>query len=107
MLDIAEEKLQKLPENVQSRVSLNQGDMTNFELGSKFAMVIVPWLFKYLLTTEDQLACFRQVHKHLNDDGVFILDFSLEDFPRTLFDEYEIHSDCANRIQGYIISFPL
>ncbi|MGY5879259.1 MAG: class I SAM-dependent methyltransferase [Candidatus Thorarchaeota archaeon] len=74
MLDIAREKLQKLPEDVQNRVSLHQGDMTNFELDSKFEMVIVPWSFKFLLTTEDQLVCLRQVHKHLNDDGVFILD---------------------------------
>ena len=74
MLEIAENKLQQLPKVVQSRVSLNQGDITNFQLDSKFAMVIIPWSFKFLLTTEDQLACFKQVREHLNDDGVFILD---------------------------------
>ena len=74
MLEIAQEKLRQLPEDVQSKVSLNQGDITNFQLDKKFAMVIIPWSFKFLLTTEDQLACLRQVREHLTDDGVFILD---------------------------------
>jgi SAM-dependent methyltransferase len=74
MLEIAQKKLQQLPEDVQSRVSLNPGDITNFQLDKKFAMVIIPWSFKFLLTTNDQLACLRQVQKHLTDGGVFILD---------------------------------
>ncbi|MFW9843817.1 MAG: hypothetical protein ACFFEV_04515, partial [Candidatus Thorarchaeota archaeon] len=36
--------------------------------------VIVPWSFKFLLTTEDQLKCLKQVRKHLADNGVFVLD---------------------------------
>ncbi|MHA1944002.1 MAG: class I SAM-dependent DNA methyltransferase [Candidatus Thorarchaeota archaeon] len=74
MLEIAQEKLRQLPENVQSRVSLNHGDITKFQFDKKFAMVIIPWSFKFLLTTDDQLACLRKVREHLTDDGVFILD---------------------------------
>jgi SAM-dependent methyltransferase len=80
MLEIAEEKLQQLPDDVQSRVSLYEGDITNFKLDKKYAMVIIPWSFKYLLTTDDQLACLMQVRKHLDDGGAFILDL----YPREI-----------------------
>jgi SAM-dependent methyltransferase len=82
MLEIAEEKLQHLPEDVRLRVSLNHGDVTDFQLDKKFAMIIIPWSFKFLLTTDDQLACLRQVRDHLADDGVFILDL----YPREVID---------------------
>ncbi|UCE10633.1 MAG: class I SAM-dependent methyltransferase, partial [Candidatus Thorarchaeota archaeon] len=65
MLEIAQEKLRLLPRDVQSRVSLKHGDITDFKLDKKFAMIIIPWAFKYLLSTEDQLACLRQVREHL------------------------------------------
>ena len=74
MLEIAREKLEQLPDDVQSRVSLYEGDITNFKLDKKYAMVIIPWSFKYLLTTDDQLACLMQVRNHLDDGGAFILD---------------------------------
>ncbi len=74
MLELAQEKLQQLPEDVQLKVSFNHGDITDFQLNKKFAMVIIPWSFKYLLTTEDQLACLKLVREHLADHGAFILD---------------------------------
>ena len=74
MREVAQEKLHQLPEEVQSRVSLVPGDITSFRLDRKFSLIIIPTSFKFLLTTEDQLACLRHVHDHLADDGVFILD---------------------------------
>ena len=74
MREIAQEKLRQLLEEVQSRVSLVPGDITDFQLDRKFSMVIIPSSFKFLLSTEDQLACLRRVRAHLADDGVFILD---------------------------------
>ena len=108
MLEIAQEKLRQLPEDVQSQVSLNSGDMTNFQLDQKFAMVIIPWSFKLLLTTDDQLACLNQVRKHLDEDGVFILDL----YPHEIidFDETEKHtaeSDGTTITRTYIYSTDL
>jgi len=74
MQEVAQEKLRKLPEEVQSRVSLVHGDITDFHFDRKFSMAIIPTSFKFLLTTEDQLACLRMVRNNLADDGVFILD---------------------------------
>ncbi|MFX0108105.1 MAG: class I SAM-dependent DNA methyltransferase [Candidatus Hodarchaeota archaeon] len=108
MLEIAQEKLRQLPEDVQSRVSFNRGDITNFQLDKKFAMVIIPWSFKFLLTTDDQLACLRQVRQHLADNGVFILDL----YPREAIEmgEKESHTveiDGATITKTYIYSTDL
>ena len=89
MLEIARAKLQHLPDDLQSRVSLNHGDVTKFQLDKEFAMIIIPWSFKFLLTTDDQLACLRQVRRHLADDGVFILDL----YPREVIDLGERDSE--------------
>ncbi|MFX1472528.1 MAG: class I SAM-dependent DNA methyltransferase [Promethearchaeota archaeon] len=89
MLEIAQEKLQRLPEDVQSRVSLKHGDVTDFHLDKKFALIIIPWSFKFLLTTDDQLACLKQVRNHLTDNGVFILDL----YPREAIDMGERDSE--------------
>jgi SAM-dependent methyltransferase len=99
MLQIAQEKLRKLPEEVQSRVSLNHGDITEFQLDKQFAMVIIPWAFKFLLTTDDQLACLKQVRKHLADDGVFILDL----YPREAIDMGETDTETVE-IDGATIT---
>ena len=104
MLEIAQGKLEQLPETVQNRVSLNQGDMTNFELDMKFAMAIVPWAFKFLLTTDDQLACLKQIHKHLNDDGVFVLDLYPHDVTasdRTETNTVEVDGSTITRTYTY------
>ncbi|MGY5860402.1 MAG: class I SAM-dependent methyltransferase [Candidatus Thorarchaeota archaeon] len=74
MLEVAQEKLMDFPGEVQNRVSLNQGDMTDFQLGMKFSMAIIPSSFKFLVTTDEQLECLKQVRNHLTEDGVFILD---------------------------------
>ena len=50
------------------------GDMTAFDLGRRFAMVIVAAnTFQHLLTTDEQLACLQQVRRHLLQDGLFAM----------------------------------
>ncbi|MFX1264653.1 MAG: class I SAM-dependent DNA methyltransferase [Promethearchaeota archaeon] len=108
MLEIAQEKLRQLPKDVQSRVSLNHGDMTNFELDKRFAMVIIPWSFKFLLTTDDQLACLRQVRKHLADEGAFILDLyhrEIIELPET--EKFTAEIDRASITRTYTYSTDL
>ncbi len=83
MMDIAQEKLEKMPKEVQSRVTFHLGDITDFKLDQKVPLIIIPSAFKFLLTTDDQLACLRCVREHLRDDGVFILDL----YPGEAFEE--------------------
>ncbi|MBN2351957.1 MAG: class I SAM-dependent methyltransferase [Spirochaetales bacterium] len=75
MLDRCREKLSAEPDDVRRRVTLAPGDMRSFDLGKKFALIIVPFRpFQHLLTVEDELACLERVHTHLSPGGRFILD---------------------------------
>ena len=75
MLNRCRDKLRAESAAVQGRVTLVEGDMTAFTLGQTFALVIAPWhAFSYLATVADQLACLRCIHRHVRDDGQFVLD---------------------------------
>jgi len=75
MLDVLRDNLKKEPADVRERVELVQGDMRDFDLGKKFALVTTPFRpFQHLITTEDQIMCLENIHSHLEPDGVFILD---------------------------------
>lgn len=75
MLDVCRRDLEKEPLQVQSRVTLLQGDMRDFELGRKFRLITAPFRpFQHLVTVEDQLRCLARVRDHLTPDGIFILD---------------------------------
>ena len=76
MLDVAKSKQNLLPSSAASKVSFVNGDITTLELGRKFPLVIIPTSFKFCLTSDQQIACLSSVNKHLEDDGVFVLDHS-------------------------------
>jgi len=70
MLERCRQKLAGLPREVQQRVRLVQGNMAGFELGEKFASVIIPFRpFQHLLQVDEQLACLDCVHQHLWAEG--------------------------------------
>jgi SAM-dependent methyltransferase len=51
------------------------GDITNFELNQKFdAVVSLFHVISYLTDNESLISCFQSVHKHLNDNGLFLFD---------------------------------
>jgi SAM-dependent methyltransferase len=75
MLDVLRDKLALEEQAVQSRVRLHQGDMRNFELGRRFALITLPFRpFQHLVTVEDQIACLTNLHRHLDTGGRVILD---------------------------------
>lgn len=75
MLAVCRERLRNEAEEVQARVELVHADMRRFELGRRFGLATLPFRpFQHLLTVEDQLACLAQIHRHLADAGVLILD---------------------------------
>ena len=75
MLAVCREKLTLEPDEVQSRVKLAKGDMRRFDLNRRFQLVTMPFRpFQHLLTVEDQMDCLTCVHKHLVDEGKFVLD---------------------------------
>lgn len=75
MLAVCRQRLLDESEAIQERVRLVQADMRHFSLDDRFTLVTIPFRpFQHLLTVEDQLSCLAQVHQHLVDDGVLILD---------------------------------
>ena len=75
MLDVCRQRLRLEPEPVQSRIQLFQADMRNFELSRTFQLATLPFRpFQHLTTVEDQLACLKCIHNHLDRGGKLILD---------------------------------
>jgi SAM-dependent methyltransferase len=75
MLDRCRDKLSKESPDVQKQVHLVQGDMTDFSLGKKFDLIIMPFRpFQHLLAVEEQKACLNSIHKHLASHGRFVFD---------------------------------
>lgn len=70
MLQRCEQKRAALPRETRERVHLVQGDMTKFDLGEKFRVVIIPFRpMQHLLETPQHVACLESVKKHLWSSG--------------------------------------
>ena len=75
MLARCQAKLEEEPAAVRGRVALHEGDMRDFALGQRFALVTIPFRpFQHLLTVDDQVACLTSIHRHLEPAGRLILD---------------------------------
>lgn len=75
MLTECRKKLQAEPREVQERVTLVQGSMTDFIMGTTFALVTIPFRpFQHLISVPEQLACLRCINRHLDIRGKLVLD---------------------------------
>ncbi len=74
MIEVARTRLESIDQSVANKVTIIEGDMTNFNLDQKFPFVIIPSSFCHALTTDAQLSTLQCIHDHLTDNGVFILD---------------------------------
>ena len=75
MLNIARGKTVKLDKSIGENIEIVQGDMKQFYLKKKFSMIYIAFRsFQCLLTKQDQGACLECVNRHLEDNGLFILD---------------------------------
>jgi SAM-dependent methyltransferase len=89
MLNAARRRLDAAPKSVRNRLSIVEGDMRSFDLGRKFALVIVPNSFGHALSTDSQISTLECVRRHLAEDGVFVLDL----FPGALQHEHASFED--------------
>ena len=75
MLAVAQRKLMALPAERQRHVRLVQGDMRDFALEQRFALVAIPYrAFLHNLDAEDQLRALGCVHEHLVSEGQLVLN---------------------------------
>jgi SAM-dependent methyltransferase len=78
----AKTKIGNLPD-VRRRVS--QQNMIDFQIDMKFESIFIPARsFLHLPTQDEQLACLRNIHRHLRDDGTFMLNFFSPNLPALL-----------------------
>lgn len=74
MLGVAEAKLAAYPV-AAAHSRLVEGDMTDFDLGQRFAQIIVPArAFQHLIAPTGQRAALRCIRRHLAPGGHLILD---------------------------------
>jgi SAM-dependent methyltransferase len=75
MIERARAKLRAESPEVRGRLRLVVGDMTSFDLGSRFALITIPFAgFQHLRTVEQQLACLDCCRCHLLSRGKLVLD---------------------------------
>jgi SAM-dependent methyltransferase len=75
MLARAREKLALAAAPVQTRLRLVYGDMTNFDLGQQFQLVVIPFrAFQALLTPEAERSCLEAIRRHLAPGGRLVID---------------------------------
>ncbi|WP_159881688.1 class I SAM-dependent methyltransferase [Paenibacillus puerhi] len=75
MLEVLEAKVSKLSEESQQNIHSLLGDMTDFTLSEQFKLIFIPFRsFQSLENDEEALQCLSCVHRHLEDDGQFIIN---------------------------------
>jgi ubiquinone/menaquinone biosynthesis C-methylase UbiE len=76
-LDISPKLLSQLRKKAREskvKVKIIEADMRNFKLGTKYPLIILPFhSIQELLKPADHIATFRQVAKHLQTGGRFIV----------------------------------
>lgn len=75
MLEVANKKINMLDKKSQKNIKLIKGNMRNFDLGQKFSYIFIAFrAFQSLLTREDQKSCLTCAKKHLDTNGILIID---------------------------------
>jgi SAM-dependent methyltransferase len=75
MLKILENHLARESHEVRQKVTLHEGDMRNFRLGSRFPLVIIPFRpMQHMHTVEDQVNALTSAASHLNEGGILAFD---------------------------------
>jgi len=83
MLERAVKKRASLIVEARERVHLVQGDMTHFDLGEKFRLILIPFRpFQHLLDVRQQMDCLGCVRRHLARGGRLIFDVFQTDAER-------------------------
>lgn len=77
MLDIARQKLSRIPPEAQSQVQLIEGNMADFASETQFSLVILPNnQFRELLTTADQKSCLCCAFQHMKRGGSIVIEIA-------------------------------
>lgn len=73
MIDLCSEKIKNSPAAKDS-IYILAGDMSDFDLGRTFNLIIIPNNALLLLDREKQKSCIECCHRHLNKNGALVID---------------------------------
>lgn len=94
LLGVFRKRLEREPRDVRARVTILSGDMRDFRLGRRFAMIQIPYrAFSHNRSRADQLACLRCCMAHLEPGGLL----ALNTFHPSLTDMTQGHGPHAGR----------
>lgn len=75
MLSIFEKKCLDLPRDTSEKITIKQGEMTDFSFNASFKLVLIPFhSFQALSSDEEARKCLNCVSDHLDEDGALILN---------------------------------
>jgi SAM-dependent methyltransferase len=95
MLELCRSRIEIESIIIQSKITLLEGDMRDFDLGRTFPLVTIPYAsFTYLTGVEDQLSCLEKVRRHLEPGGSFFMSVFNESVEaladNSVFNEFDI-----------------
>jgi SAM-dependent methyltransferase len=68
-------KLQTTHRHLRDKINIKIGDMSDFNMGQKFELIMLPWrALQYLPQQEMTVKCLKCVYEHLEDKGIFVFD---------------------------------
>lgn len=75
MLARCREKLNQTESEVRTRVRLIEASITDFEIDGQFQLAIIPFRpLQHLISPEQQLACLKNINRHLERSGRLVFD---------------------------------
>ncbi|MGI6125905.1 MAG: class I SAM-dependent methyltransferase [Planifilum sp.] len=70
MLGRARKKAEEM--GLSNRIRWVEGNMSRFDLGRRFPLIIIPYRsFLHLMTVKEQLTALAAIRRHLEEDGLF------------------------------------
>jgi SAM-dependent methyltransferase len=85
MMAVLKEKITRETPEVQQRITLHTGDMRDFGIDRKFALVTIPFRpMQHMYTLADQLAALKFAAAHIAEGGLLAFDVFYPKFDRLL-----------------------
>jgi SAM-dependent methyltransferase len=74
MLALANQKRAALDAALRERVAFSRGDISGFELGRRFDLILAPFRVFQALELDEQVAgCLASIHRHIGPEGACVL----------------------------------
>ena len=75
MLEVARQKIARLPEATRKRIRIVEGDVRTLAMDGRFDLAIIPYrAFCHLTTTGDQRRALTRIQEHLADGGRLVFN---------------------------------